>query len=84
MTGKVPHECHVGLVIYIKQITLESVNDHVFSLSNILDIATVAFQAINHITALACAMHYDIISLIAVHILNSPCVGDPTAIFAGV
>ena len=70
MAGKVPNHCGVGLVFYGKHMSLESVNDPIFSFSNIYDIAPVAFQAINHIIVLVCAMHHNIISPNAVY--NSP------------
>ena len=37
MTDEVPSYCCVGLMFDVKKMTLESVNDPVFSLSNIFD-----------------------------------------------
>ena len=63
MHGKMPSHCGAGL---FEHMTLESISDPICSLSNISETAPVEFQAINEITALACAMRHDIINLIAV------------------
>ena len=40
--------------------TLESVIDPILGLSNIFNIAAIAFQVISKTIALACAIHYDV------------------------
>ena len=80
MNGKVPSLCGVGLVFYIKHMTLENVHNPIFGLSNISDITPVAFQALNKIIGLAGASDHAIISLIALYIFNSPWMGETTAI----
>ena len=53
-------------MIYVKDVTMESVNDSIFSLSGIFNVAPIPFQAINEITVLTFAVHNRAISLIIV------------------
>ena len=66
MIGKVPSQCVVGLMSYIKHMTLElSMLLFIVSIRYLI-LIPVALQAVSQITALACVMQHDITSFIAV------------------
>ena len=61
MAGKVPGHSSVGIVLNVKMMTLEPVNDSVPSLSIIYCVADIAFQAINKIIAFTVHLHQSVI-----------------------
>ena len=56
VSDEVPSYCGVGNTLNVKNVTLESVNDHVSSLSHIFDVAPIAFQAKIKVVTLADAI----------------------------
>ena len=56
VTEKVSSHCSVIVMFDVIDMTLESVNDSIFCLAYIFDVAPVTFQAIYEIVALACAL----------------------------
>ena len=69
---KVPGHYGVGTLFYIKNITMESINDSTFCLSSIFGITPIAFQAINEILAVKCTIHHGIVFCGVVQVLMSP------------
>ena len=56
VTEKVSSHCSVIIVFDVIDMTLKSINDSIFCLAYIFDVAPITFQAIYKIVALACAL----------------------------
>ena len=70
--NKVSGHCCVIVMFDVKDMTLESVNDSIFCLTYILNMAPFTFQAINEIIALACAFGHGIVGCIVIEIRHFP------------
>ena len=66
MAVKVPCHCGIISVFDVKNVTLESINDSVFSLTYIFDVAPTAFQRVYKVIALASAISKCIVGFIIV------------------
>ena len=60
--------CSIIVMFDVKNMTLESVNDSIFCLAYILDVAPFTFQAIDEIVALACALSDSVVGCIIVEV----------------
>ena len=67
-----PGHCCIVIVFDVINMTLESINDSIFCLSYIFDMATLAFQAIYEIVALAGAFGDSIVGCVVVEVSDSP------------
>ena len=56
VTEKVSSHCSVIIVFDVIDMTLKSINDSIFCLAYIFDVAPITFQSIYKIVALACAL----------------------------
>ena len=70
MAVKVSSHLGVGSVLYVQNMTLESINDSILCLPNIFYIAPVAFQEINKTIALTCTVCHGIVILVVVWVLD--------------
>ena len=68
ITVAVKVSCYCGVIVVFddKYVTLESINDSIFCLSYIFDMAPVTFQAIYQIITLASALSYYVVGFINV------------------
>ena len=69
---KVPGHCCIVIVFDVINMTLESVNDSISCLSYIFDMATLVFQAIYQIVALAGASGNGIVGCVVIEVSYSP------------
>ena len=72
MAMKMSSHCCVVIVFDVKDVTFESVQNSIFSLSYIFDVAPIAFQTIYRIVALACAISYCIVDCIIMQVFYFP------------
>ena len=70
--GLVHGHCCVGHVFDVKNVTLESFSNSVPSLSYIFAVTPIAFQAINEIIALTCAVSFISSSFVVMCICEGP------------
>ena len=64
--------CSIIVMFNVKKMTMESVNDSVFCLTYILNVAPFIFQAINEIVALACAFSDSVVGCIIAEVNYLP------------
>ena len=64
VASRVSCHCGIQVVFYVKQVTLEPIYDSVFSLTNIFDVAPIAFNAVNQIVTLTGALSHCVIDFI--------------------
>ena len=76
--------CCIVMVFNIKNVTLESIYNSIFSLSYIFDLALVAFQTINKIVTLTTAICNCIEGFVTAQIFNFPWLGDFSTILTSV
>ena len=69
---KMSSYCSVIVMFDVKDMTLESINDSIFCLTYILNVALSAFQAIYEIVALACVFGNSVVGCIVVEICYLP------------
>ena len=72
VTMKMSSHCGFVIVFHVKYVTLESINDSVFSLTYILYVAPVALQTIYKIATLACAFSDCVVGCIVAEICYFP------------
>ena len=63
VTMEMPSHCGVIIVFDVKYVNLESINDSIFCLTYILNMAPSALQTVYKIVTLACAFSYSVGSL---------------------
>ena len=68
---KMPSHCCVIVMFNVINMTLESINDSIPCLSNIFDMAALAFQAVYEIVALAGAFGNGIVGCVVVEVSYS-------------
>ena len=69
---KVSGHCGAIVMFNVKDMTLESINDSVFCLTYIINVAPIAFQAIYEIVALACAFSNSLVGCVVVEVSYLP------------
>ena len=69
---KVSFHCCVIIVLNVKNVTLESVYDSIFSLAYIFDLAPVALETIYEIVTLTNAIYNCIVGFVIVQIFDLP------------
>ena len=69
---KMSDQCSIIVMLNVKDMTLESINDSVFCLTYILNVAPFTFQTINEIVALACAFSDGVVGCIIVEVSYHP------------
>ena len=72
---KVPGHCCIVIVFDVINMTVESINDSISCLFYIFNMATLAFQAIYQIVALAGASGNGIVGCVVVEVSYSPWLG---------
>ena len=72
VTMKVSCHCGIVSVFDVKNATLESISDSVFSLSYIFNVAPITFQTVYKVIALASAISQCLVGFIVMQVFNLP------------
>ena len=67
-----PGHCCIVIVFDVIDMTLESISDSVLGLSYIFDMATLTFQAIYEVVALAGAFSNSVVGSMVIEVSDSP------------